>query len=48
MRDLESIFIVEGEKLVLEGIQMGLSNLEMIITSEAFFDQIPASLHFLE
>nr|WP_052301416.1 RNA methyltransferase [Fluviicola taffensis] len=46
MRDLESIFIVEGEKLVLEGIQMGLSNLEMIITSEAFFDQIPASLHF--
>jgi RNA methyltransferase, TrmH family len=44
-RDTECLFLVEGEKLVLEGIQLVDNKLEMIITTDAFSDQIPIHLH---
>lgn len=44
-RDVEDVFVVEGEKSVLEGIQIFKQNLIELVSTENFFDLIPSSFH---
>ncbi|WP_300660751.1 RNA methyltransferase [Fluviicola sp.] len=44
-RELESLFVVEGEKSVLEGISALSSHLEILVTLEAFASQIPGQFY---
>lgn len=44
-RDLESLFVVEGEKSVLEGILALSSHLEILVTLESFASQIPSQFY---
>lgn len=44
-RDEESLFVVEGEKLVLEGLSTLASHLELIVSLETFASQIPDQFH---
>lgn len=44
-RDLELLFVVEGEKSVLEGIFALSSHLEILVTLESFASQIPSQFH---
>ncbi|MFN6074409.1 MAG: RNA methyltransferase, partial [Fluviicola sp.] len=40
-RDEESVFVVEGEKSVLEGLQIFKQNLIELVSTENFIDLIP-------
>lgn len=44
-RDLESLFVVEGEKSVLEGLSVFAVHLEMLVSLETFVEQIPHQFH---
>lgn len=44
-REQEMLFVVEGEKSVLEGLSAFASHLEMVVTLEAFSGQIPGQFH---
>lgn len=44
-RDLEALFVAEGEKSVLEGIQAFASHLEFIVALDTFASQIPGQFH---
>lgn len=44
-RDQEMLFVVEGEKSVLEGLSAFASHLEMIVSLETFYSQIPSQFH---
>jgi len=44
-RDHEGIFVVEGEKSVLEGLSVFASHLEILVSLETFVSQIPDQFH---
>ena len=44
-RDQEALFVVEGEKSVLEGLSVFASHLEMLISLDTFSLQIPSQFH---
>lgn len=44
-RDEEAVFVVEGEKSVLEGLQIFKQNLIELVSTENFTDLIPNSFH---
>jgi TrmH family RNA methyltransferase len=44
-RDEESVFVVEGEKSVLEGLQIFKQNLIELVSTENFIDLIPNTFH---
>ncbi|WP_294679407.1 RNA methyltransferase [uncultured Fluviicola sp.] len=44
-RDQEMLFVVEGEKSVLEGLSAFASHLEIIVSLETFSLQIPSQFH---
>lgn len=44
-RDEEAVFVVEGEKSVLEGLQIFKQNLIELVSTENFVDLIPSSFH---
>lgn len=44
-RDEEAVFVVEGEKSVLEGLQIFKQNLIELVSTENFIDLIPTSFH---
>ncbi|MGV3609981.1 MAG: RNA methyltransferase [Fluviicola sp.] len=41
-RDAEALFVVEGEKSVLEGLSVFASRLEILVSIDAFLQQIPS------
>lgn len=44
-RDEASLFVVEGEKSVLEGLSVFADQLEMLVSIESFAQQIPDQFH---
>ncbi len=44
-RDQEKLFVVEGEKSVLEGLSAFAAQLELIVSLDAFSLQIPSQFH---
>lgn len=44
-REQEMIFVVEGEKSVLEGLSVFASHLEILVSLDAFLQQIPSQFH---